>query len=756
MNQPLQQPVQDKQDDDEIDLASYLDIFYDHRWLIASVTLIVSLLGIAYALMAKPVYEANMMIQVEDSPSSSSNILGNMSSMFDVKSAASAEIEIIRSRMVVSRAVDNLHLNISAGPRHFPYFGAWFAGRNNALSKPGLFGNGGYAWGAEKIDVSAFTLPATLEGLEFVLTAQADGQYTLTQEDREIELKGRAGTTLTAALPGGELVLTVESFSAKPGTHFLLSSSSRLATIQGLQSAIIVLEKGRQSGILGITLEGLNPVMISTILNEVGREYVRQNVERKSEEAETSLLFLDRQLPDLRRQLELSETRFNEFRKASGTIDLTAEGAILMAQSVAAQEKLVELKQKRLELLIRFTVNHPSVVGLDNQVKVINGEMQAIDTRIKALPMLEQDALRLMRDVKINTELYVALLNSAQQLRLVKAGKVGNVRLIDAAVTPRNPVKPNRAMIVAIAVLLGLFLGIVSAFVRKALFGGVNDAHEIEQALGMTVYASIPFSKEQATLHQQMLSRSSKISVLAHIDPTSMAIESLRSLRTSLQFSMLDAKNNIVVITGPTPGLGKSFVSVNFATVLGLTGKKVLLVDADLRKGHLNQYLGFDRKNGFSDLVAGSCSMETALHKNVMANVDFISTGSLPPNPSELLLKENTKTLLEQFSETYDYVLIDTPPILAVSDTMILAPFAGAVFMVARAAQTTIGDIKETVKRCSQAGIPVNGIILNGVMQRPGGYGYGYGRDGFRDDHGHHRYGRHHGHHRYGHQGRGD
>ena len=728
MNQPLQQPVQNTQDDDEIDLASYLDIFFDHRWLIASIALVVTLLGIAYAMMQKPVYEANMMIQVEDSPSSSSNILGSMSSMFDVKTASSSEIEIIRSRMVVSRAVDNLHLNVQAAPRYFPLVGSWLAGRNKELSEPGLFGNGGYVWGAEKIDVSVFNVPEALEGLEFVLTAQADGQYTLTQEDQDIELKGSAATTLKASLPDGAFALRVESFAAKPGARFLLRSNSRLASIQGLQGTIMVAEKGKQSGILGITLEGLDPELTSNILNEIGHEYVRQNVERKSEEAEKSLVFLDKQLPELRRQLEQSETKFNQFRKTSGTIDLGEEAKLLLMQSVTAQGKLIELKQKREELLVRFTANHPSVLGLDSQVKEINGEMQAIDTRIKALPMLEQDVLRLTRDVKINTELYTALLNSAQQLRLVKAGKVGNVRLIDAAVTPKKPIKPNRPVIVAIAALLGLFLGVICAFIRKSLFGGVNDAHEIENALGMTVYASIPYSKEQEVLHQQMLGKSAKVSVLAHIDPTDMAIESLRSLRTSLQFSMLDAKNNIVLITGPTPGLGKSFVSVNFAAVLGLTGKKVLLVDADLRKGHLNQYLGLERKNGFSDLVAGACSLEKAVHKGVMANVDFISTGSLPPNPSELLLNEKTKTLLERFSETYDYVLIDTPPILAVSDTMILGPYAGAVFMVARAGQSNIGDIKESVKRCNQAGIPVNGVILNGILHRPGGYGYGYGK----------------------------
>ncbi|MDP3842910.1 MAG: polysaccharide biosynthesis tyrosine autokinase [Oxalobacteraceae bacterium] len=727
MNQPIQQLVPiNLPDDDEVDLATYLDTLYDHRWLIASIALLITLLGAAYAFMAKPVYEANMVVQVEDSPSSSSNILGSMSSMFDVPTAATSEIEIIRSRMVVSHAVDNLQLYVNVRPKYFPIVGAWFAGRNKQLSEPGLFGYGGYAWGAEQIDVSTFNVPESLEDHEFVLTAEANGQFRLTESEQEIELKGSTGSTLKAGVDGGTIELKVAHLSAKPGAQFLLSASARLDSIEQLQKDMAIAEKGKQSGILSITLEGTDPALTRSILNEIGREYVRQNVERKSEEAEKSLLFLDKQLPDLKRQLEQSEIKYNRFRNISGTIDLGEEAKMLLQQSVLAQTKLIELKQKREELLIRFTTGNRAVVGLDSQMKEINGEMQAIAAQIKKLPLLEQDVLRLTRDVKVNTDLYTALLNSAQQLRLVKAGKVGNVRLVDAAVLPKNPIKPKRLIVIAIALFMGLFLGVICAFVKKSLFGGVDDAHEIEQMLGLTVYANIPHSKQQEGLYQQVLAKSRQMSVLAEIDPTDTAIESLRSFRTSLQFSMLDAKNNIILITGATPGLGKSFVSVNFAAVLAVAGKKVLLVDADLRKGYLHQYFGFGRENGLSDLVAGTCSLEQVVHKDVVKNVDFIATGNMPPNPSELLLHENIGLMLQTLSGSYDYVLIDTPPILAVSDTLILGPHVGAIFMIARAGQSTIGDIKESVKRCSQTGIPVKGVIFNDIKHRPGGYGYGY------------------------------
>jgi len=727
MNQPNQQPAPfNMQDEDEIDLASLLDTLFDHRWLIVGIALGITLLGVAYAFMAKPVYEANFLVQVEDSPTSSKNILGDVASLFDVKTVATTEIEILRSRMVVSRAVDNLRLFINARPKYFPLVGAWLAKKNEDLSTPGLLGYGGYAWGAEQINVPIFNVPAELENHQFVLTVEGNGQFRVAQSSKNIEFHGKTGSTLNIPTASGKIELRVESFAAKTGAQFVLTRSSRLGTIEQLQKEMMIEENGKQSGVIGVTLDGTDPELTAGILNQISREYVQQNLARKAEDADKSLTFLEGELPNLKRQLERSELKYNQFRNANGTIDLGEEAKAILAQSVAIQTKLIELKQKREELLTRFTPSYPAVIGIDSQINQINGELRAINAQIKKMPLLDQDMVRLTREVKVNTDLYAELLRSEQQLQLVKAGKIGTVRLIDAALVPEEPIKPKRPLVIFLAVFVGLFLGVISAFVKKSLFGGIDDAHEIEQILGLTVYATIPHSKKQDALYQRILAKSKQASVLARTDPTDTAIESMRSFRTSLQFSMLDAKNNIILITGATPGLGKSFVSVNLAAVLAVAGKNVLLVDADMRKGHLHQYFGCGRENGLSDLVAGTCGLEQAIRKELVENVDFIPTGRLPPNPSELLLHENLVRLLQSLSGSYDYVLIDTPPVLAVSDTLILGPHVGTIFMVARAGQSTIGDIKESIKRCSHTGIPVKGIIFNDIKHRPGGYGYGY------------------------------
>ncbi len=735
MNQPLPTPAQtyadsSKQDDDTLDLASYLDFVIHHRWLIASIATVVTLLGAAYAFMATPVYQANLLVQVEDSAGSSKNMLGDLSGMFDLKTAATAEMEILRSRFVVSRAVENTYLYIDVQPKYFPVLGRWVAGRNKTLSEPGLFGGGGYVWGTEKADVTVFNVPEHLESQPFTLIADGKGGFTLTQDDAATVVTGKVGTLIKQTTADGEIELLVDRLDANAGAQFKLTRMPKLAAVEKLQRTLAISEKGKQSGILAVTLEGTDRIKTMQILNEIGHEYIRQNVDRKAEEAEKSLAFLEKQLPELKSSLEQAEVKYNALRNSRGTVDLGEEAKAVLQRSVMSQTRLVELKQKRAELLIRYQETNPLVEAVNQQIRTATSEIESVNAKIKSMPETEQEVYRLTRDVKVNTDLYASLLNSAQQLRLVKASKVGNARLLDGAVKPLEPVRPKKGMIVGLALLIGVFLGLVGAFIRKSLSGGIDDPHEIEEMLGLTVSATVPHSKMQEGLYAQIEGKAKKVSVLAHDAPTDVAIESLRSFRTSLQFSMLGAKNNIVMITGPSPGLGKSFVSVNFAAVLASAGKKVLLIDADMRKGYLHRYFGLERNNGLSEVIASGLPLEKAISSGVLSNLDFLPTGEIPPHPAELLAHPNFAAVLEAVAQRYDVVLIDTAPVLAVSDALVVAPLVGSIFSVVRGNVSAIGEIDETEKRLRHAGSSVTGIVFNDLKPRASRYGYGskYGK----------------------------
>lgn len=718
-------------DDGDLDVGRYVDVLLAHKWLILAITLVVLAIGTAYALMERPIYQTEVLIQVEDTEGSANKgVLGEAAGLFDVRTPTSAEMEIIRSRMVVAPAVEATKLYISSSPRYIPYIGGWLARRSNALSDPGFLGFQGYVSGTERIVVSQFDVPPPLEGALFRVTAKGGGQYTLEHPRLATPLTGTVGSMLNAQTEEGPITLQVDQLAGKPGAEFDLVRSGKLPTVSGVQSELALSERGKTSGIIAVSMMGSDPYRITRVLNAVGAQYVRQNIERKAAEAQKTLAFLDVQLPQFKKQLEASEEVYNRFRNQKATVAFNEEATAVLTESVDRQTRLLDAQQRRRELESRFTAAHPSVQTLDTQIAALQREIANIQTRIKGLPAIQQEAVRMERDVKVNTELYQSLLNNALQLRLVKEGKVGNVRVLDEAVVPEVPVKPNRKVIVGAALALGLFLGIVVAFLRNAFIEQrIRDPHEVETHTGLPVFSTIPMSNAQDAIAKRRLTGATGVRLLAIEHPDDPAVESLRSLRTAMQFAMLESPNNRVLITGATPGLGKSFVSANFAALMAAAGKRTLLIDADLRRGHAHQYFGLQRHGGLSELIAGSLTVQQTVHRQVVPDLDFLATGQLPPNPSELLVSESFKATLERLSELYDLVVIDTPPVLVAADTMTVAMHAGTVLLVARADQSTMGELKESVRRLSLGGRAATGVLLNAMNVDKRAYSaYKYGR----------------------------
>ncbi len=695
-----------------IDLTSYLDILVRYRWTFLGAAVVIVALGLLYAMVATPVYRSDVVVQVEESNSplnNASKLSTSISPGLDIKPAASAEIELLRSRMVVGKAIAALRLDIEAQPRYFPLIGPAIAHYNQELSKPGLFGWGGYAWGREAIAVQQLDVPESMEDRKILLTATGAAGYSVSFNGGEVKADGKVGQLLSVATSAGPVHLLVSKLDARSGARFDLRRVPRSMAIASLQSRLVITERGRQSGVIGISLEGNNPELVSATLNEIANAYVEQNVLRKAAEAEKSLAFLEQQLPQLRQQVETSENRYNAMRNQRGTVDLPEESRLMLNQSVQLQTKLQELRQKRQELDARFTPNHPIISLIDGQIASVNAQINGLAGRIQKLPDVEQNVLRLMRDVKVSTEMLQSLLNDMQQLKLMKASKVGTSRLVDAAEVPISPIRPNREVIATLAVVLGLLAGLAGVILRHAFNGGVADADEIERRTGMVVYTTIPFTPQEA----QTPDAANGGGLLVRQQPDDPAVETLRSFRTALQFALAGNKNRTVVITGPAPGVGKSFICANFSAIAA-SGKRVVLIDADLRRGSLHRRFGARRTPGLTELLLGA-PFEQVVQREVAPGLDFISTGSEPPHAADVLLSPAMENLIDTLTMRYDLVIIDTPPILAATDAGILASKAAAVFLVALAEKTTVGELQASQRMLQQSGADVKGVLLNGL-----------------------------------------
>ena len=709
-NRPLYSQAPDFEEE-EIELGDLLATVIQAKWLVLSITVGVMLLGAAYTFVATPIYQADGMLQVEERKAGLGTL--DINELFEGDTSINAEIELLRSRSVLGDVVDNLKLDIIAKPDYFPIIGAAIERRAAAAER-------------KSIQVDTLDLPAELIGESLALIAEGAGRYKLFGPDEDLLLSGVVGQTAGLTLSGSDpLTVFVAEMTAEPGDTFSLSRRSRLNAIAGLQGALQISEKGKGSGILAISLAGENPDDVSRQVNEIANIYVRKNVERKSAEAQKTLSFLDEQLPNVKQDMETAEVALNAYRLEKGSVDLPLETQGILETIVQVEAQLNQLRQERDKVTQGFTSAHPMVIALDNQIERLISDLNRLNERVKDLPNTQQEVLRLFRDVQVNTQLYTALLNTAQELRVVKAGTVGNVRVVDYAVAGYDPIKPRKARTLLLSLILGGFLGIAGAFARKAWHGGVEDADLIETQLGIPVYAIVGHSKHQDRLFKKMKAGEVGNFVLASTNHEDASIESIRNLRTMLHFGMMEAKNNVILITGPSPTVGKSFVSVNLAAVLTSASKKVLLIDGDLRKGHLHQYLGLKREGGLSGFVSGRIKIGEAIHKTSIEGLDFIPTGELPPNPAELLLHKRFSNLLSVLPPHYDHIIIDSPPILAVTDASIIGQLAGATLMVVKAGAHPMREIEQSSKRLQQAGVNLRGILFNDMDVSSRRYGAG-------------------------------
>ncbi len=729
-------------DDDEIDLLELLYTLANGKWTIIFFTLLALALAFIFAFGQQPIYKSDALLQVEKKKAAIPG-LDDLTGLGGQDATVGTEIEIIKSRKILGNAVKQLKLDIVDNPKRIRLLGNAYKqliNKNNIDKPPSIWPPidkflNRFAWGNEKIKINRLEVKESLLNKPLTLISTGSDTFKLIDKEGNILLTGKVGEFVSS--PKGDIRINVSELSALKNTEFTISKLSTLNAIEALKKQIGATEKGKKTGIISLTLQGSNKQLIVNTLNNISNTYLQQNKSRSSEEASNALKFLKEQIKPVKEKADTAEANLKKYRTNNQTADMSMETQAVLNVVAGIDTELQKLSLKREELGQKYTPNHPTIQAIRSQENKLKQRKKRTLTKISKLPVTQQELLKLERNYKVANRIYLDLLNNIQEFKIAKASSVGNVYIIDPAVAHDKPVKPKKSLILALGGLLGAIFGTLVVFLRKALHRTVNNPEKLEEAVGIPVYATVPLTKD-VELTGGIKKNKKQKSLLAIKNPTDAAIESLRSLRTSLHFALLEAKNNIVMITGPSPGIGKSFISSNFAAVIASSEQAVLLIDADMRKGYLHNLLNIPMSPGLSELISNKNTIDEVIHKiKVDENhtMDVITRGQTPPNPSELLMHSRFEENLSKLSKKYDLILIDTPPVHAVTDPTIIGKLSGVVFMVARSDYHSLKEIEHAVTRLSNNGIETKGFIFNGYEAKKSGYGYGgYGYHSYYGD----------------------
>ena len=721
-----------EKNNDDIDLMALVLVLLRGWKIIALMAILGLLLGFLYTRYVNPTYKSDALIQIEENTQGIEALGESISELVGAEvSKAETEAELIRSRMILEPVVELLHLRISLTDPNIGHLDRIKSNRTHTqLNTPddvSLDTENGV------VKVRQFDVSPAYLNQPFTLTKSATG-FVLS--DGFDDFNGQLGQPHQFKGSNGQINITVTELPAD-GYPVNISKQTLKTATDAINSALSVEEKGQKTGIIQLSMTGPKQEQVTTILNQIVQSYVDQNQSRGSEETTKTLAFMETQIPLLKEKLETSEALFNDFRKKYGTIDVGKEAELLLNEKSRIDEQLNELKLKKADLTTYYTEEHPLVIQINEQLKVLNNRTREIGDTIAGLPEIQREFLKLSEDTAINREIYLTLLKNYEQLKIVKAGQIGYARIIDSPTSTFNAIAPNKLQIMMLTTLIGMMLGVMLVLFKNLIRNVVKDPEHLEATTGIPVIATIPRSPLLSRLNKK---KKTAPRMLAHVDHSSLSYEAIKSLRTNLMFGMpmgtvVGQPAQVILITGESPGVGKSFIAANLSEVFAQLNKKVLVIDGDMRLGELHKmfnmsqhdgladYLLQDQKNlspidGIqSDSVVSSLGIESFIHPTGMDMIDFIPRGRQSHNPTSLLIGEKFDNLIAQLKHQYDYIVIDSPPILAASDAMVLAQHADKVLIVTKFNHSIEGQLVYAIKQMNKANVQVDGIILNDVQQ---------------------------------------
>lgn len=737
-----------------------LNLMRDHIWEIVAATVVVFLLAVAYQLIATPIYSADVLVRVDPPEANALGLaLQNQEQLPPPAPSPSTEMGVMRSRAVLDPVIDKYRFDISVKPRRIPILGD-IADNFATPGEPNgaWLGLKSFAWGGEVVKFGYLNVPQNLEEEKLSLVALGNGAYELLGPSGEFLVKGTVGKPVES----NGISVMINQLAARPDTRFEVTRWNQVDATKRFMDVVKITDKVKDSGLIQIEYADKSPSKAAEVANALGQQYLASAIAGRQANDTQTLTFIKGELPRLLADLRKSEEALKTFRAKANSMQPTAEAQSYLQGGLDLDKQIASLELQRTQLLDKYAPGSRWIQSIDAQLAQLKKTKSDFDGRFQGMPASERESVDLIRSQKVAETVYMGMVQKAEQLTVRRASTTGGAHILDSAVRPHRPVKPDPLIVLPGGFVLGLVSGVFLVFMRRHVLVGVTDPRYVERRLSVPVIGEVLFSHQQSLLDRSLPASARKPlqgaparnvvpvqrgvdggeaaadekidpsfgysgnKILAERFPHDSSVEALRAVRTAMARDLAHTRNNIVMVTGPTTSAGKSFVAANLATLHAEAGARVALVDGDMRRGHLAAFFSQSNRGGLSEVLAERMPLRDALRHVGIEGVTFMSCGARPENPAALLTRPRFREVLQRLSNHFDMVIVDTPPFLAVTDASIIANEAGASLLVLRSGMQSEEEIADTVKKIERAGGRVAGAVFNGIPLRRSTKNYGY------------------------------